>query len=152
MAKQTLFWFSFSLEPLSLKEVGEAVITSENEVVVNDGTRLLRPKTLLQDCSSLITYNPTITRMSLAHSSVRNYLTSQEIQTSDVSEFYLNETTADAAISARCINYLCLPAFRSGYCPTHATLAQRFDDWPLLPYIAETLFDHLSYVTLDKQS
>lgn len=150
ITKRALFWLSFSLKPMTFAELCEAVIIGHNNAVINDGMRLLRPKTkaLLKNCSSLISYDSATTQVTLAHSSVLGYLTSKEIQDSDAREFYLDEANADASICIRCINYLCLPAFRSGYCLTDDALAQRFNDWPLLPYIAETLFEHLSYITI----
>lgn len=78
------------------------------------------------------------------------YLTSKEIEDSDMSEFFLDEEAAETDITVRCLNYLCLPAFNDGYCPTKDSLAKRFKEWPLLPYIAQTFFNHLVYITLDE--
>jgi hypothetical protein len=129
----------------------EAVIISENDVAVSDDMRLLHPESLLKTCSSLISYSTASSIVTLAHSSVRKYLTSPEIQASDVRGFHLDKYTADTAITTRCLNYLMLPAFRSGYCPSDAALTQRFKDWPLLDYIAKTLFWHLRYISLDNE-
>ena len=154
MARETLFWLTFSLYPMTLEALCEAVITGEENLIVNDEVRLLHRhrEALLKVCGSLISYNTATTRVALAHSSVREFLTSQEIQTGDVRDFFLDESTADIAIARRCLRYMCLPAFRSGYCPSKAALTQRLIHWPLLRYIAETLFNHLSHVCLDEQT
>ncbi|KAL9125995.1 MAG: hypothetical protein Q9217_004876 [Psora testacea] len=63
----------------------------------------------------------------LAHSSVWEYLTSEEIKASDVGIYYLDESTADKAIVRRYLNYMSLDIFST----------------------ARTLFEHLTYVDLD---
>ena len=146
---KTLFWLTFSLRPLTLRELCEAVIIRDHEAGISDEVRLLHPKVPLQICSSLISYNTITRRVTLAHSSVLTYLTSQEIRTSDVCGFYLDIPTAINAVCVRCINYLSLPAFTSsGYCHSRAALTQRFKDWPLLSYTTRNLFVHLSNITL----
>ena len=150
VAKQTLLWLSFSRRPLSFRNLCEAAIIRENDIAIDEDMRLLRPESLLRMCSSLISYNNVTTRVTLAHSSVREYLTSQEIQTSNVREFYLIEARADNTICRLCLYFLCLPVFSSGYCPSDAMLSRRFDEWPLLGYISDILFVHLSHVILDE--
>ena len=149
MAQSTLFWLCFSLRPMRFSELCEAVIIPEEGVAITDDMRLLRPEALLQICGSLISYEPETTRVILAHSSVRQYLTSRTIAASDVSGFYFDEATADTEIVTRCLNYLNLPVFSSGYCASYQLLRRRFKDWPLLPYVADLLFDHLSYISLE---
>ena len=149
MAKQTLFWLCFSLRPMLFSELCEAVITTEDGVVITDDMRLLRPEVLLRLCGSLISYDRFTTRVVLAHSSVMQYLTSQTIRVSDVSDFYFDEATAHNEIAVRCLNYLNHPVFSSGFCNSHQALMQRFKEWPLLPYLADLLFHHLSYITLN---
>lgn len=118
---------------MTFGELCEVVIIRESDVPFNEDMRLLRPKSLLSICSSLISYNNVTT---LAHSSVQEFLTSQGIQASDVRYFYLDKVTADNTISSLCLHYLYLPAFSSGYCTSDAALDERFDEWPLLPYIS----------------
>ncbi|MCJ1384040.1 hypothetical protein MMC17_007156 [Xylographa soralifera] len=150
--KRALFWLTFSLQPMKFAELCEAIIMDNENLVINDEVRLLRRsrQALLQSWGSLISYDNTTTMVTLAHSSVQSYLVSREIQRGDVCEFYLDQGTAHSGIAVNCIKYLFLPPFSSGYCTSKTALTQRFDDWPLLRYIARTLFEHLSYVTLDE--
>ena len=148
-AKQALFWMTFSLRPLTFAELCEAVIVPEDSGAIYEDMRLLRPEDILRSLSSLISYDTVTTRLTLAHSSVVQYLMSHEIEKSDVSDFFLDEETAETDITIRCLNYLCSPAFSSGYCPSQTEFAKRKEEWPLLPYIAHTFFTHLSYVTLN---
>ena len=151
LTKEIFLWLSFSLHPMTFAQICEAVIIGEDEnMAVNGRNRLLRPKALLNSCGSLISVNSATTKVTLAHSSVRDYLISPSIRLSDVNEFYVDSLSADAAIATRCIKYLSQPAFNSGYCDTN-DLYQRIVDWPLLSYISDTLFDHLSYITLDER-
>jgi len=43
------------------------------------------------------------------------YLTSQEIETSEVAEFFLDEEMAETDIAICCLNYIGLPDFESDY-------------------------------------
>ncbi|KAL8826887.1 MAG: hypothetical protein Q9191_003522 [Dirinaria sp. TL-2023a] len=147
-AKQMLFWISSALVPMTLQELCEAVIIADGPMVVNDDARLLNPKSTLELCSSLVSYDNSTTRISLAHSSVLAYLRSQNILDSEVRCFYLSPEAEFQAVPRRCINYLLMPVFRSGCCSTETELSQRLESWPLLTYIADTLFDHLEYVDL----
>ena len=133
---------------MTLQELCEAVIIADGPMVINDDVRLLDPKGTLELCSSLVSYDDSTTRVSLAHSSVLAYLRSQDILNSEVRCFYLSPEAEFQAVPQRCINYLLMPVFRSGCCSTEAELSQRLESWPLLTYIADTLFDHLEFVDL----
>lgn len=143
-----LFWVTSAMVPMTLKELSEAVIIDEEQLVINEDVRLLNPKGVLELCSSLISYDSSTTRIVLAHSSVLDYLKSTAIQNSNVKHFYLDPNVTFQVVPQRCIRYLLLPEFSSGCCPTLEELDERLESWPLLTYIAETLFDHLEYVDL----
>ena len=134
---------------MTLKELCEAILVAEDDIVIDNNIRLLRKETLLEICGSLIRYDLVTTRVTLAHSSVFEFLTSQAIKASDMRTYYLDRLTAQSSVTRRCIGYMCLPAFSSGCCPTHDALVQRVQDWPLLTYIAKTLFAHLHYTDLN---
>ena len=151
VARQTLFWIAFALKPMKLKELAEAILISEHSAVIHKDMRLLQDEILLKSCSSLISYDAKSTCMTLAHSSVFIYLTSSEIKHSDVSSFYLDAPTAYNSITRRCINYMMIPAFRIGACADWESIQQRFEQWPLLRYVSETLFAHLYYIDLDAE-
>ena len=143
-----LFWISFSLRPMTLSELCEAIIIPEDNETISQDMRLLQPRTLLQSLSSLISYNAKTSEINLAHSSVLDYLTSDDLHRSDSSVFFLNEKTAEMELATACLNYLLHPAFDSGYCSSCNEFTDRLQQWPLLPYICDTLFEHLSYISL----
>lgn len=147
-ARQMLFWVSSAMMPMTLTELCEAIIIDEDQVVINEDVRLLNPRGTLELCSSLISYDHRTTTVTLAHSSVLDYLSSKDIRESDVRSYYMDSQDVFQALPRRCIHYLMLPAFSSGCCSNQRELIQRLDSWPLLTYIAETLFDHLEYADL----
>ena len=150
IANRTLFWVAFALKPMKLQELCEAVLLGEDEVVISDNVRLLRKEILLEICGSLISYDKTSAEVTLAHSSVLEFLTSQALRNSHMKFYFLDEETAQKTMTQRCLYYMALPAFNSGYCPINI-LGQRFAEWPLLTYIATTLFMHLHNVKLDSE-
>ncbi|KAL9613817.1 MAG: hypothetical protein Q9167_001664 [Letrouitia subvulpina] len=149
MAKQALFWLAFALKPMTLTELCEASLIGDDGVDIDDDARLLRKETLLEICGSLVRYNPITTEVTMAHSSVYEFLTSDAIEKSNTRFFHLNANTAENSLTRRCIEYMCLPAFSSGCCANKKELMKRERAWPLLTYIAQTLFEHLQHVQLD---
>lgn len=140
------------MKTMTFHELCEAVVIPDSGLMIAEDMndlRLLHPEQLLRTCSSLITYNVTTAHVSLAHSSVWQFLTSPGIRNSEVRRFSLNDENFAGEIGIFCLKYLCLPVFRSGYCRTEQELAQRLKDWPLLSYAAETLFEYLRYIKLD---
>jgi len=147
-ARQMLFWVSSAMMPMTLRELCEAMIIDEGKMAINEDVRLLNPRGTLELCSSLISYDHRTTTVTLAHSSVLDYLSSNDVRESDVRSYYMDSQDVFQALPRRCIHYLMLPAFSSGCCSNQRELIQRLDSWPLLTYIAETLFDHLEYADL----
>ena len=142
LAKNTLLWLCFSRRPMRFEEICEAVVLDDSQQM-DEQSRLLRPNDLLETCSSLITYSTHTRGLSLAHSSVFIFLTSESLASGPSSVFHLSWQTADEIISQRCLSYLLLPHFANGYTATFEEFIHRVRDWPLLPYTADALWDHL---------
>lgn len=134
--------------PMALTELCEAIIIDEDQLVINEDVRLLNPRGTLELCSSLISYDNLTTTVTLAHSSVFDYLSSNDIRESEVRSYYMDPQDVFQTLPRRCIHYLMLPAFSSGCCSDEWELEERLDSWPLLTYIAGTLFDHLELADL----
>lgn len=146
LAKEVLFWLSFSLRALSYKELCEAVIVEDDSTIISDNLRLLQDVDLLEICSSLISYDFDKQHIVLAHSSVWTYLTSEKIMDSDTRDFFLDGTSADTILTRKCLKYLCSPAFSTGYCGAAEELFERWRSWPLLEYCAGSWPTHARYV------
>jgi len=100
-ARQMLFWVSSAMMPMTLTELCEAIIIDENQVVINEDVRLLNPRGTLELCSSLISYDHRSTTVTLAHSSVLDYLSSKDIRESDVRSYYMDSQDVFQALPRR---------------------------------------------------
>lgn len=138
LAKKAFLWMAFSVQALGFEELCEAVILDEDSGIVDEDARLLQPEDLLQVCSSLVSYDTKDNTVVLAHSSVLDYLTSQQIKDSEAREFYLDPDLAQTTLARQCVSYLCSPAFQNGYCASETDLYRRYQDMPLLAYAAQS--------------
>ena len=83
---QVLQWLAFSKHPLALQELSAALeVDIRNGAPVKDDNRVLDPWTVLNMCSNLVTIalecvNKDGVHVQLAHLSIQNYLTSEQIQ------------------------------------------------------------------------
>jgi hypothetical protein len=135
LSRKALFWLSFSKRSLSLHELNEAVVLEESCTVFHDDMELVSPRILLQICQGLITQDES-GDVSLAHASIKDFLTSEWIRSSSVRYFSLNHATADKAIMRQCLTYLCLDNFRPGCAYSIDRIAAREKEHPFLRYAA----------------
>ena len=138
LAKKAFLWMAFSIQALDFEELCEAVILDEESGTVDEDARLLQPEDLLQVCSSLVSFDTKENTVVLAHSSVLEYLTSEQIKESKAREFYLDPASADTRLARQCVSYLCSPKLQSGYCIRETDLDDRYQDMPLLGYAADS--------------
>lgn len=133
--REALLWLSFTKRPLALDELNEAVVQEETSTILDNDMRLVSPRILLQICQGLITQDRS-GMVNLAHSSIKDFLTSEWIRSSRVRYFSLNCTTADNTLMRRCLAYLNLENFQSGYSPHNHAYIRRLRDYPFLRYSA----------------
>ena len=138
LAKKAFLWMALSVRALQFEELCEAVILDEESGVVDEDARLLQPEDLLQICSSLVSFDMKENTVVLAHSSVLEYFTSEQIKESEAREFYLDPASADTILARHCVSYLCSPKLQSGYCIRETDLDDRYQDMPLLDYAVES--------------
>lgn len=134
--RRALFWLSFAYRPLKIDELNEAVVIDGSTSVLGDDMRLVSPQILLQISQGLITQDKS-GNVSLAHSSVRDFLASDWIRSSRVRGFGLDPSKADTIIMRQCLAYLCLDNFRSGYVSSTRLALKRIQDHPFLKYAAQ---------------
>ena len=134
--RRALFWLSFAYRPLTLAELGEAVVIDLSSRVLDDDMRLVSPQILLQISQGLITQDRS-GNVGLTHSSVRDFLTSRWIRTSRVQYFSLDPSIANQIIMRSCLAYLCLDNFQSGYVSSRELSWQRLESHPFLEYAAQ---------------
>ncbi|KAH7159384.1 hypothetical protein DER46DRAFT_560419 [Fusarium sp. MPI-SDFR-AT-0072] len=134
LAKQSLFFLSTALRPLTILELAEAVILDYYcTTAVDEECRLPEPMVLLEICQGLVDYDAATNVVTLAHSSVRAYITSSRTCDGDVSWFSYNIPGIHANFAYTCLSYLLLEHFQDGCC-THEELEKKFEDYPLLRY------------------
>jgi hypothetical protein len=141
-AKSMLFWLAFQLRSMNSVELSEAVILKDDMPEAIDGRhRLVRGRIeyFIQICRSLVNYDAEKNIVSLAHSSVKAYLTSLKLeQSKEAAEFYLDEGSVPVILVRRCLQYLLQAPFRSGYCEPRSDRELRYVEWPLFRYCADT--------------
>ena len=138
LAKKAFLWMAFSVRALHFEELCEAVILDEASGNVDEDSRLLQPEDLLQVCSSLVSFDTKENTVVLAHSSVLEYLISEQIRESEAQEFHLDPASADTSLARQCVSYLCSPKLQSGYCVGETEIDDRYEDMPLLDYAVES--------------
>lgn len=134
-AREALFWLSFVKKPLTLRSLNEAVVVDESSTVFDEDMMLLPPNVLLHICQGLISMDQ-FGHVNLAHSSVKEFLTSEWIRASRVRYFSLDPATANAAIMRRCLVYMCLDNFKDGYLLSITGAIARMEAYRFLNYAA----------------
>jgi hypothetical protein len=124
IAREALFWISFSKKPLNLNSLNEIVALDETCNTLDEDMMLVPPHILLQICQGLITEDVG-GYLTLAHSSVKDFLSSNWIRSSRIQYFALDPATAELKAMHSCLSYLCLDNFAQGY------LAGPEDPWVL---------------------
>jgi ankyrin repeat protein len=145
LTRVILLWLCFSFRAMKFDELCEVAAMGQDGDAINEENRLFYPDDLLSACGSLVTYSVEKDTFTLAHSSVRDYLT-DKVKSGPAAMFHLNEAVADQFITKSCLNYLLQPELRTGYCTNTKDLAQRLDNLPLLSYIADYFIAHLERV------
>ena len=132
IAREALLWLSYATMPLTLNEVCEAVVLRDGCDALDEDDRLQDLFLVPDTCQGLITYNASTQHVTLAHFSVKEYLTSLR-RKDDNPFYYIERESGHTRLASKCLTYLSFPAFRSGPCDSEI-LERRFGDWPLLGY------------------
>lgn len=134
-AREALFWLSFVKMPLTLRSLNEAVVVDESSTIFDEDMMLLPPNILLHICQGLINMDQ-LGYVNLAHSSVKEFLTSDWIRDSRVRYFSLDPASANAAIMRRCLAFLCLDNFKCGFPTSLEGTIVRMDTYRFLHHAA----------------
>ena len=121
MVRDALLWLSFSHRLLELEELCEAVIIEEDEYEIDQSCRLQDPHSLLSLCQGLVAYDIPTESVSLAHSSVKSFLTGEWIRNSSVSFFAMDANRSISFIVRKSLSYLSLTQLQLHSQPNQAT-------------------------------
>ncbi|KAH8889867.1 ankyrin repeat protein [Thozetella sp. PMI_491] len=142
LAREVLLWLAFSTRPMNLRQLGEAVVLQESDRYLDDDYRLTDPHTAIGICNGLAQVDGDI--VTLAHDSIRTFLTSSWIQDSPSAFFALDAATCHRQIMRKCLAYLSFDVLASGHVQQQIQLLRRAKDHPLLDYAALFWPDHLA--------
>ncbi|KAJ6437021.1 Ankyrin repeat-containing domain protein [Purpureocillium lavendulum] len=135
LVRDALSWLSFAKRPLTLRELNEAVVFEESYTAIDEGNLLISSRILPRISQGLIELDND--QVYLAHSSIKEFLTSDWIRDSKVRYFGLDSETAHKDIMRKCISYLCLDYFRCGYATSDSLVSDCLvKARPLLEYAA----------------
>jgi hypothetical protein len=152
VVRETLMLLCFSIRPLQLDELAEAVILQEGDDDLDEDSRLSRPEVLLDICQGFIDVDGDGAK--LVHDSVRSFLTSDLIKESKVAFFALNAEACHQMIFRKCITYLSFREFTKGRVIQKHDLDSRVERYPFVPYAVLYWPIHAESTTLrpeDKQ-
>jgi len=93
------------------------------------------PKDILEMCSSLVTISDDKAFVSLAHYTVKEFLTSDRIS-ADLPTFHVGDAEVEAELAATCLTYLCFDDFKLGAVATRAELDDLLLRYKFLKYAA----------------
>lgn len=139
LIRNALLWLTFSIRPMTIEEIGEAM-TYALEIKDIDPTKKLfieEAEDVLRRCPMLIDYNANARRASLAHSSVHDYLLSDTCRTSRASTYALDEEETTLELACLCMSYLNMDGFANGYCANAEEIISRKDRYALWNYVSK---------------
>lgn len=124
-ASRALRWLAHAAAPLSLVELVEAIAVDETSSSLDDLQKLTVPEDLFQICGSLIRQSETTGTLSLAHTSVFEYLTGVGAQSSPLS-FNFPVGSSEILLAKACLTYLSFKDFDKAH--MLAILSPQLDD------------------------
>jgi hypothetical protein len=137
LAREALLWLTFSRQSLTLSALSEAVVIEEGDKSLDEDCRLFDSTVILRICQGLVVYDGMTSVISLAHSSVHTFLTSDAIRQGPAAFYSLQKDEAARRIYRTCLTYLMFDTFRRP-CSGPASLNKRLMRFPLLQYAATT--------------
>ena len=140
LSKRIFEMLAFSLRPLTLQEVTMFLQITSGMAGLDESKLLTHPTDILSICGSLLEYHANTGIVTLAHHSVKTYLTSN--LPDPVSGFHLDEKSAHRSLTLSCLTYLSFAVFatpasgsaprsRLNYYATFPLLDYAVTQWPL---------------------
>ena len=113
LTRQILQLLTFSFRPLSLGEISQMLQITPGMRHLDESKCLTHPSDILDICGSLLKYNERTGHITLAHHSVKTYLTSTP--RNSASFFRLEEKESHRDIALACVTYLSFDTFAGDY-------------------------------------
>ncbi|KAL9609258.1 MAG: hypothetical protein Q9167_005959 [Letrouitia subvulpina] len=132
LSREIMEILAFAMYPITLTALCDVLMIESGSKSLNTDRQLLNPKDILNICGSFLTYESTTDNVSLAHQSVRTYLTSP-LQ-GEATFFQLSHDDSHRSIALKCLTYLSLNEFESER--MYSSVDDRLDRFPFLHYAA----------------
>ena len=151
LIRQTLHWLCFATRPLRLLELGDAVVLEDGDEDLDEDSKLHSPEVLIELAQGLLEHDVGTTIVSLAHFSIKTFLTSAWIRQSAVADFAVDESEAHRMVMRKCLTYLRFPMFKVGASQPDPVsfVAGRY---PLMEYAAQNWCHHIKAIDLEDWS
>lgn len=145
--KAMLRWLIGSTAPLTMHEIAEVIAIVPEDKYRNLDAVATDPRDILSLCGSLVVSesNPEIRHspiVSLAHLSVREYLTSPRILDTPVAIFHMDMIDVATRLAETCIQYLGFTDFKKPCVTTH-DLVSRLHSYPFLQSASLQWYAHM---------
>jgi ankyrin repeat protein len=127
LAKKLLLWVSYSLRPLTVRELQHALAV-ELDDRATDEEALLDKTLMISVCAGIMTIDQESNVIRLVH-----YTTEDYFQRKRLDEF----PTGQTSIAMTCLTYLSFDAFKVGYASDDEQMEARLKEYPLLQYAAQ---------------
>lgn len=111
LATRALRWLAYAVVPLSLVELVEAIAVDENSSSLDGLQKLIVPEDVFHICGSLVRRSELTGMLSLAHSSVYEFLTVAGSQSHPPDPYYIPTAPSKAVLAKTCLTYLSFPDF-----------------------------------------
>ena len=142
LAGKILQILAFSLRPLSLLELCIMLQITPGMHTLDESKCLTQPKDVLDICGGLLKYNEKSQMVTLAHHSVKVFLTSTSRK--ELPQFRFDAPAAHRTISLLCLTYLSFDVFRPLRKESRSKLCE---EYPLLNYATFQWAVHMNEVT-----
>jgi hypothetical protein len=119
-----------------LPELAEAVVFDDRDSTIDETTRLPDSGVLIDICQGLIEHDTVSNTVTLAHLSIRTFLTSNHPNESPIAWFCYTIPGIHGTTTAKCLAYLLCDDFKTGYC-SKSILKDKLARFPFLKYAAQ---------------
>ncbi len=149
LVRRALLWLAVATRPLYIWELNEAVVVEDGDTDIDGDSRFDNPELLIDLANGLLEYNSSKKYnsykkiVSLGHSSIKAFLTSDWIKSSTVSDFAFDEETAHTAIMNTCLTYFSFLRYRAGSLRPFQISQMSQEECPLLWYAALSWTRHI---------
>ena len=111
LATRALRWLAHAVVPLGLTELVEAIAVDESTPSLDGLQKLFVPEDIFHICGSLVRRSEVTGLLSLAHSSVYDFLTVARSESHLPSPYYIPSGASQVVLAKTCLIYLSFPDF-----------------------------------------